>query len=256
MLLKSTTPTTNLAMVVVLIGGTFLMMAHPSSSFSPSLQQSRRIHEPTTSATMSLQQDTNRFSLAAEDSKTSAASVVAPQAKKKSSLPTAVLSAALMLGIILSPPAPILSSLVAPAHAVESKVVGALKGSGLVFKDTLQIERFEDPKVQGVVLYISNFDRPITEKIGGGNFFNDPSYASVACARTGDKIAIADNIAKGTGGEEVFEESRSLLFKTLRVQRVYDEEKKTVVYVSITRDWTREMTQTKAVSSRPCVPSI
>ena len=110
-------------------------------------------------------------------------------------------------------------------------MVGALKGSGLVFKDTLKIERFEDPKVQGVVLYISNFERPVTEKFSGGNFFNDPSYASVACARTG-KIAIADNIAKGPWGEEVFEESRSLLFKTLRVQRVYDEEKKTVVYVS------------------------
>ena len=32
---------------------------------------------------------------------------------------------------------------VSPAYAEGSKVVGALKGSGLVFKDTLQIERFE-----------------------------------------------------------------------------------------------------------------
>jgi catabolite regulation protein CreA len=52
-----------------------------------------------------------------------------------------------------------------------------------------------------------------------------------ACAKTGP-IKIADNIATGTGGEEVFEESRSLLFKTLRVQRIYDADKKTVVYVS------------------------
>jgi CreA protein len=117
------------------------------------------------------------------------------------------------------------------AHAAESsKVVGELKGSGLVFKDTLQIERFDDPKVKGVTLYISNFQRPITEKLSKG-FFNDPSYASVACAKTGP-VSIADNIAKGTGGEEVFEESKSLLFKTLRVQRIYDVEKKTVVYVS------------------------
>jgi catabolite regulation protein CreA len=104
-----------------------------------------------------------------------------------------------------------------------SKTVGTLKGSGLVFKDTLNIERFEDPKVKGVVLYISNFDRPVTEKLSKGN---DPSQASVACARTGTPVSIASNIAKGTGGEEVFEESRSLLFKTLRVQRVYDEDKK------------------------------
>jgi catabolite regulation protein CreA len=134
-----------------------------------------------------------------------------------------VLSAALFLGTTTAMPP--------PALAESSKVVGALKGSGLVFKDTLQIERFEDPKVKGVTLYISNFERPITEKFTKGNFFNDPSYASVACAKTG-KVSVADNIAKGTQGEEVFEESRSLLFKTLRVQRVYDEDKKTVVYVS------------------------
>ena len=35
-----------------------------------------------------------------------------------------------------------------------------------------------------------------------------------------------------SAGEEVFEESKSLLFKTLRVQRIYDEETQTVVYVS------------------------
>jgi len=141
---------------------------------------------------------------------------------------SALLSAALLFG---SAAAPILAN-PAPAHANDSKVVGQLKGSGLVFKDTLNIERFEDPKVKGVVLYISNFDRPVTEKLSKGNFFNDPSQASVACARTGPKVAIASNINKSPQGEEVFEESRSLLFKTLRVQRVYDEETKTAVYVS------------------------
>lgn len=117
-----------------------------------------------------------------------------------------------------------------PALAMESKVVGELKGSGLVFKDTLQIERFEDPKVKGVTLYISNFQRPVTEKLNKG-FFNDPSSASVACTKTG-KVAIADNINKSTAGEEVFKESRSLLFKSLKVQRIYDEETNTMVYVS------------------------
>lgn len=139
---------------------------------------------------------------------------------------TAFLSASLLFGSTFMTP----QSYIPTANAIDSKVIGALKGSGLVFKDTLQIERFEDPKVKGVVLYISNFDRPITEKLGG-NFFNDPAYASVACARSGT-VSIADNIARGPGGEEVFEESRSLLFKTLRVQRIYDEDKKTVVYVS------------------------
>ncbi|CAJ1949011.1 unnamed protein product [Cylindrotheca closterium] len=117
-----------------------------------------------------------------------------------------------------------------PAFAESSKVVGELKGSGLVFKDTLQIERFEDPKVKGVTLYISTFQRPITEKLNKG-FFNDPSTASVACAKTG-KVSIADNINKSISGEEVFKESRSLLFKNLRVERIFDTDTNTVVYVS------------------------
>eukprot|EP00977_Amphora_coffeiformis_P029842 scaffold43022_cov176-Amphora_coffeaeformis.AAC.2 len=117
-----------------------------------------------------------------------------------------------------------------PVAADTSRIVGQLQGSGLVFKDTLQIESFEDPKIKGVTLYISNFQRPLTERLTS-NFLADPSDASVSCARTGPVI-VADNIGRGKGGEEVFEESRSLLFKTLRVRRVFDEEKKTVIYVS------------------------
>ena len=117
-----------------------------------------------------------------------------------------------------------------PAAAESPRLVGELQGSGLVFKDTLQVESFEDPKIKGVTLYISNFQRPLTERLTS-NFLADPSYASVACARTGP-VVVADNIARGKGGEEVFEESRSLLFKTLRVQRVFDAEKKTAIYVS------------------------
>jgi len=131
--------------------------------------------------------------------------------------------------LLLTTFVPLLQSPTA-ATAAESRVVGQLKGSGLVFKDTLQIESFDDPKVRGVTLYVSTFQKPITERMGRG-FFSDPAYASVACAKTG-RVAVADNIATGSGGEEVFEESRSLLFKTLRVQRLYDQAKNTVVYVS------------------------
>ena len=83
-------------------------------------------------------------------------------------------------------------------------------------------------------MYISNFQRPLTERLSK-DFFSDPSYASVGCAKTtppGSAIQIADNINTSPQGEEVFEESKSLLFKTLRVQRIYDKEKNTVVYVS------------------------
>jgi catabolite regulation protein CreA len=118
------------------------------------------------------------------------------------------------------------------ANAADSKIVGSFSGSGLFFKDTLQVEAFDDPKVQGVKLYVSNFILPINERLSSTkNLFSDPSSASLTCAKTGP-IKIADNIVKGTGGEQVFEESKSLLFKSLKVQRVYDEEDQTLIYVS------------------------
>jgi CreA protein len=140
-------------------------------------------------------------------------------------LTTAAFAATLAVGTTMT-----MTAAPAPATAIESKIIGQLQGSGLVFKDTLQIESFDDPKVKGVTLYISTFQKPITERMGKG-FFTDPAYASVGCAKTGP-VSIADNIVTGSQGEEVFEESRSLLFKTLRVQRIYDVDKHTVVYVS------------------------
>lgn len=112
-----------------------------------------------------------------------------------------------------------------------ARVIGQISGSGLVFKDTLNVETFDDPKVKGVTLYVSNFERPLNERLKK-DFFTDPSSASVTCVRTGKEIVIADNINKDKGGEPVFEEKRSLLFKELRVQRLYDAEKNTIVYVS------------------------
>ena len=43
---------------------------------------------------------------------------------------------------------------------------------------------------------------------------------------------LADNINKSKEGEEVFEQARSLLFKTVRIRRIYDEEAQTLIYVS------------------------
>jgi catabolite regulation protein CreA len=116
------------------------------------------------------------------------------------------------------------------ASAAEPRTIAQISGSGLVFKDTLVVESFDDPKVRGVTLYVSNFERPLTERVQK-DFFTEPSYASVTAVKTGP-IEVADNIDKSNKGEPVFQEKKSLLFKELRVQRIYDEEKKTLVYVS------------------------
>lgn len=141
------------------------------------------------------------------------------------------LAASVLSLMVLTNVSQLLPSDMTAANAAGSTVIGEIAGSGIIMKDTLVVEQFDDPKVKGVSLYISNFQKPLTEKIAKGQLFSDPSFASVSCARTGP-ITIADNVAKGKQGEEVFEESKSLLFKTLRVQRIYDEERGVVVYVS------------------------
>lgn len=80
-----------------------------------------------------------------------------------------------------------------------AREIADIAGSGLIFKDTLVVESFDDPKVQGVSLYISNFQRPLAERLKKG-FFEDPSSAAVGCAKTGT-VKIADNINTSKQGE-------------------------------------------------------
>jgi hypothetical protein len=44
---------------------------------------------------------------------------------------------------------------VLPASASDSRIIGQIAGSGLVFKDTLVVESFEDPKVRKIEIDIS-----------------------------------------------------------------------------------------------------
>jgi len=56
------------------------------------------------------------------------------------------------------------SALIATPPAIAApRTIGEMQTSGLVFKDTLRVEAFEDPKVAGVQLYLSDFQRPVTD---------------------------------------------------------------------------------------------
>lgn len=53
-------------------------------------------------------------------------------------------------------------------------------------------------QVKGVTLYVSDFRRPLTERIAK-DFFSDPSQTSVACVRTGpvvfDKVRLYHSLS-------------------------------------------------------------
>ena len=94
----------------------------------------------------------------------------------------------------------------------------------------IKIEAIEDPKVKGITCHISYFDRGLIERVRNGEVFSDPSNSSVDCSQTG-AIVIGD-IEKDEGGESVFSKRTSLVWKSLKVTRIYDEEHQTMIYLS------------------------
>jgi len=92
--------------------------------------------------------------------------------------------------------------------------------------DKIVVDAFDDPKVEGVACHIS---RAQTGGLKGGlGVAEDTSDASIACRQVGP-IKI---IAEFKDGERVFDERRSLLFKTLQVVRFLDRKRNVLVYVA------------------------
>lgn len=92
------------------------------------------------------------------------------------------------------------------------------------------VEAISDPEVEGVTCHIAYFDRGLIDRLSKGNWFEDPSNASLACRQTGP-ITLGD-IERDADGEDVFRTSRSIIFKSLRVKRIYDENNSTLIYVA------------------------
>lgn len=99
------------------------------------------------------------------------------------------------------------------------------------------IEAIADPDVAGVTCHIAYFDRGVIDRLANGNWFEDPSNSSIACRQTGT-ITIGD-IDRGEDGEDVFSTSRSVIFKSIRVKRIFDAANQTLIYVAHARDVAR-----------------
>ena len=92
--------------------------------------------------------------------------------------------------------------------------------------DKIVVDAFDDPKVQGVACHLS---RAQTGGIKGEmGVAEDTADASIACRQVGPIRILGDL----KDGERVFDERRSLAFKTLQVVRFYDRQRNVLVYVS------------------------
>lgn len=92
--------------------------------------------------------------------------------------------------------------------------------------DTIKVDAFPDPKIDGIVCYLSRAHRGGYKGVMG--LAEDTSDASIDCAQVGP-VTLREPIE---AGERVFRERRSLIFKSLKVIRFCDSVNNAVVYLS------------------------
>ena len=91
--------------------------------------------------------------------------------------------------------------------------------------DKIVVDRYDDPKVPAVSCYVS---RAETGGIKGTvGLATDPSRFSIACRATGP-VSIPDRLP---ANEVVFGASANWLFKEIRISRMWDAQKRTLVYL-------------------------
>ncbi|MCP5076498.1 MAG: CreA family protein [Psychromonas sp.] len=96
---------------------------------------------------------------------------------------------------------------------------------GMFTTKDIKIEKLSDPVVSGVTCHISNIVADLD--------FADPSESSISCRQTGEITpAMLANIDKSTAGEVVFKKSKSILFKTLKIKRIFDQTTQSLIYIS------------------------
>lgn len=109
------------------------------------------------------------------------------------------------------------------------------------------VEAFDDPKVPGVACHISQAKKGgISGSLG---LAEDPSQFSIACRQVGP-ITLPAKLPKD---EVVFSEDTSVLFKETRVVRFWDEKRRTLVYMAISRKLI-EGAPANSISTVPVMP--
>ena len=111
--------------------------------------------------------------------------------------------------------------------ALRAEIIGSVDTTFRMVgaNDSIEIEAFDDPKIEGVTCHLS---RAVTGGVGkliGTSV--DTSDASIACRQIGP-IRITEPLEDG---EQVFSERRSIVFKTLQVVRFCDRKRNTLVYL-------------------------
>ena len=115
-------------------------------------------------------------------------------------------------------------SLIISLAACSKNEVGNVSLGMFTTKD-IKIKSFHDPIVTGVTCHISHVKADLD--------FADPSDMGISCRQTGEITAdMINRIDPGTAGQIIFSQSKSILFKSLKIRRIYDADNQTLLYLS------------------------
>ncbi len=119
------------------------------------------------------------------------------------------------------------ASALTTADAADSTRIGAVSTTFRLLgrNDQIVVDRYDDPRVDGVSCYMSHAETGGVK--GTLGLATDPSRFSIACRATGKLVPHGELPAS----ETVFDESTSFFFKVLRVTRLYDAQKRVLVYL-------------------------
>ncbi|MAJ70332.1 MAG: CreA family protein [Pseudomonadota bacterium] len=96
---------------------------------------------------------------------------------------------------------------------------------GLFTTKDIKIDMFTDPLIPGVTCHVASIEADLS--------LADPSDSSIACRQTGEiTAAMIAAIDKSKSGDVVFKKSKSVLFKNMKIRRIFDPQNQTLMYLA------------------------
>lgn len=102
--------------------------------------------------------------------------------------------------------------------------VGDVSLGMFTLKD-IKINNLTDPVVTGVTCHVASIEADLS--------LADPSDSSISCRQTGEITPeMIAQIDKSSSGEVVFQKSKSIFFKSMKIRRIFDAKNQTLMYLS------------------------
>ena len=96
---------------------------------------------------------------------------------------------------------------------------------GLFTTKDIKIDMFTDPLIPGVTCHVASIEADLS--------LADPSDSSIACRQTGEiTAAMIAAIDKSKSGDVVFKKTKSVLFKNMKIRRIFDAQNQTLMYLA------------------------